>query len=117
MKWIKLGFYGMILGLVFGSFVFILTMQIPFSIALFLHRASVSSFGIIASVFIIELLAVASSVWVCVEMRKNFSTFLQSKLNLQEDLIAKFINDSSVNICAILTTECRWLMALNSSKK
>lgn len=100
MNLIKLGFYGMALGLVFGSFVFIVTMQIPLLLALFLYRAGVSSFGIIASVVITELLMTASSVLLCVEVRNNFSIFLKEKLELQE--VSDSFNENLAKACGLL---------------
>lgn len=100
MNLLKLGFYGMVLGLVFGSFVFIVTIHLPFLLALSLYRAGVSSFGIIASVVIIELLVTASLLPICIEARDNFSVFLKEKLSLPEDLNS--LNENLASSCGLL---------------
>lgn len=100
MNLLKLGFYGMVLGLVFGSFVFVVAMQIPFQVALFLHQAGVSVAGIVASVVIVGLLMTASSVLLCVEVRNNFSFFIKEKLELQEDLYS--LNENLAKACGLL---------------
>jgi len=100
MNLLKLGFYGMILGLVFGSTILTTMIQLPFLVAHILHQASVNKIGIIAGFFIVELLATASLLWICVEIRNDFSTFLQSKLNLQEDLYS--LNEKLVKACGVL---------------
>lgn len=100
MNLIKLGFYGLILGLVFGSFVFVVTMQIPFLVALLLHRAGISILGIIASIVLLELLVIASLLPICIEARNNFTILLKEKLDLQEDLNS--LNEKLAKACGLL---------------
>lgn len=100
MKWVKLGFYGTVVGLVFGSTILTTMIQLPFLVAHILHQASVNRFGIIAGFFTIQLLGTASSLWICVEIRNNFSTFLKEKLQLQEELYS--LNENLVKACGVL---------------
>lgn len=100
MNLIKLGFYGMILGLVLGSTILTATIQLPFLIVHILHQASINKIGIIAGFFIVELLATASLLWICVGMSNNFSTFLKEKLRLQEDLNS--VSENLVKACGVL---------------
>ncbi len=100
MKWVKLGFYGTVVGLVFGSIVFTLSIRLPFLVALLLKFAGFSSLKIIASIIIIEFLAVASSTWLCMKLKNNYIILLQSKLNLQQNLDS--LNENLVQACGLL---------------
>lgn len=100
MNLMKLSFYGMVLGLVFGSFVFIISVQIPLQVALFLHRAGVGISEITASVVIVGLLLTASSTLLCIKVRNNFIVYLKEKLELQED--SNNYNENLAKACGLL---------------
>lgn len=97
---LKLSFYGMVLGLIFGSFVFVVSMQIPFQVALFLHRTGISIAGIIASLVIVGFWSTASSVLLCIKVRNNFSVFLKEKLEMQED--SNSYSENLAKACGLL---------------